>query len=402
MTFEEWLIQFAGRERADEILASASETRYFRHFYEQLNVRPIEGEGEVSPESEAYLQRLQDRLEWEISQGILTAPEASAIVEQQYSEIYPVEGTGKSPNRTSEWSRTQSWATQQGKDYIKASQQQAQQQVAFNRYREDYRKYQGRFKAGETPADYEKRIRASDDPQDKRELQAFQFSRAQAFRGISEGAKFQEIQTKARAGLLESQRGRARARTQDELEREIQATAAGRKEAAFANAPPLEDPSDVFTPFLEALSPQQQRFFTPKMGQIFRDFEKKYGVGARQKWWERMNAPEEDVDDEPSTFASEFSAKYGGSPEAAQQTGARFFEGKDRGEFANLTPDQRSSLAWIGIAGAQQPRVEAPEQDPFKGFLSQYPFLSEFASKPARERGFRKSRFAPPTRWLGF
>lgn len=124
------------------------------------------------------------------------------------------------------------------------------------------------------------------------------------------------------------------------------------------------------------------------------------GVSAAGKLEQEAEA----IRAEPGTIARDFAERYGISPEAAQQTGARYFENPESKEFANLTKDEESHLAWVGMAeegGGGTPKepivtVEPPEFEKLgatgsplwkRWFQQRYPTIArEFTAKPEEKR----------------
>uniref|UniRef100_A0A6M3Y420 Uncharacterized protein n=1 Tax=viral metagenome TaxID=1070528 RepID=A0A6M3Y420_9ZZZZ len=104
-------------------------------------------------------------------------------------------------------------------------------------------------------------------------------------------------------------------------------------------------------------------------------------------------------------FAQDFAKEYGISVTDAMQTGLRYSQHPESEEFANLTREQRTSLAWVGTevsggGGGSPPPEPTPFQPPGAGqasipgsmtwkkeFERRYPQIAEgFISQPAKER----------------
>lgn len=115
---------------------------------------------------------------------------------------------------------------------------------------------------------------------------------------------------------------------------------------------------------------------------------------------------------EPGTFAQEFAREHGMSAKAAEQTGYRYFQDPQSGEFADLTSEEKSGLTWVGIeAAGPAPKPPPPipitppagfEQVGETGspawkswFARRYPsIVSQFEAQPAEQREY--------TGWMSF
>ena len=123
---------------------------------------------------------------------------------------------------------------------------------------------------------------------------------------------------------------------------------------------------------------------------------------ARARTEEEMYPPNWQSELGPGKIAQDFAEKYGMSPEAAQQTGLRYFQHPESEEFSNLTKEESRSLAWVGMeaAGSQRPLPAAPPHEPAgfeelgvtaapwkSWFERRYPqIVSKFKEKPPIER----------------
>ena len=169
----------------------------------------------------------------------------------------------------------------------------------------------------------------------------------------------------------------------------------------------------VYYPFLENMSESMKRYYEGKIGTVINKFQTGQ-PGAREKWWGNLYAPkvsDPSIDEEVTSLQQQLdalSAYKDFTPTTYMdknlQTAGSFGKASyditlDKlGEFQAEQAGARADLARYGDGGGV---TQPPPQDPLKSYLSKYPFLTEFASLSPQARGFYKSKYAPPTRWLG-
>ena len=121
---------------------------------------------------------------------------------------------------------------------------------------------------------------------------------------------------------------------------------------------------------------------------------------ARERTRKAEAVPVQEVEG-PGMALQHFAEKYGMSPEAARQTGWRYYENPQSEEFANLTSEEENALFGVSMEGMGPPPKEPPppafkppETQAVAGpliwqswFERRYPTIaSGFKEKPRKER----------------
>jgi len=156
--------------------------------------------------------------------------------------------------------------------------------------------------------------------------------------------------------------------------------------ARYAYGHPLKGMGELYYPFLETQPEHIQKYFGSRMGGII----SKSGISPRQReesrkrWFQYTHGGHEGRGGGDYGY-------LGGIPGAQAAAMAATAPGAGFGSIE----EQAATVARLASGAGEW-------QDPWESFLKRYPFLEEFTSQPARERGYYPRKFRPPTRFLSF